>query len=82
MDYSALKKIEFELQTYDFTTGDVHEDAQTKALVQKLMNSSLVSQCIPENSFDETSLFKDMKMVFNFQMPDDNLYEDLLTFLF
>jgi flavocytochrome c len=55
----ALKKASPHLYNYDFSTGDDVEDARTKFLVQRLLDSHVLQSCSSVfNAFDESLLFQ------------------------
>lgn len=55
----AVRKAAPFLQSYAFHTGDDKEDAKTKILMSRLLDSQLLSLCSPLfEAFDETRLFR------------------------
>ncbi|CAJ1350162.1 unnamed protein product [Effrenium voratum] len=55
----AVRKAAPFLNTYAFNTGDEQEDAKTKMLMARLLDSRLLSLCSPLfEAFDETRLFR------------------------
>mmetsp|Transcript_38355 Transcript_38355/g.82994 ORF Transcript_38355/g.82994 Transcript_38355/m.82994 type:complete len:1187 (-) Transcript_38355:253-3813(-) len=55
----AIKKAGPYLQAYPYTTGDKKEDELTKSLVERFLQSQVLSVCSPLfDAFDETRLFQ------------------------
>lgn len=55
----SVKKAAPLLRSYGFSTGDAESDIKTKSLVQRLLDSQVLSLCSPLfDAFDETALFQ------------------------
>lgn len=55
----AVKKVAPFLRSYSYSTGDSREDAMTKRLVRRLLDSQVLSVCSQLfDAFDESSLFQ------------------------